>query len=94
MSTIIHTKIYTNEGAAQVDIKPVNQSYHTDPISLEYYIGRSENMNTLSGYEKETICEFCKHDKINPNEKPCSTCVQWVDGYLTATNYNPSELSE
>ena len=57
-----------------------------------YKCRRSENLNTFSGYEKETICEFCKYDKTDSNKKPCNTCVQWVDGYLTVTNYenNPS----
>ena len=39
--------------------------------------------------EKESICEFCKHDDNNSNEIPCNTCIRFVDGYLTATNYTP-----
>ena len=34
-----------------------------------------------------SICDNCKYCESNPNKKPCSVCIQWVDGYLTATKY-------
>lgn len=37
----------------------------------------------------KSICDSCKNDYKNGNEKPCSTCMQWIDGYLDATNYEP-----
>jgi hypothetical protein len=38
-----------------------------------------------------SICDTCKHDNKDSNEKPCSVCMQWVDGFLEATQYEIKE---
>ena len=35
----------------------------------------------------ESICDDCKHELKESNEKPCNTCIQWVEGYLETVNY-------
>ena len=38
---------------------------------------------------EENICDSCKHKQKDCSEKPCNVCMQWVDGYLDATRYEP-----
>jgi hypothetical protein len=38
----------------------------------------------------ESLCDDCKNNNKKSNEKPCSNCIQWVDGYLEAINYEPN----
>lgn len=33
------------------------------------------------------MCETCKYICKDSNQKPCLVCMQWVDGYLEATQY-------
>lgn len=33
------------------------------------------------------ICDDCLYCEQDEGLKPCNSCIQWVDGYLTATNY-------
>jgi hypothetical protein len=37
----------------------------------------------------ENLCDCCKHMEKDSNEKPCSSCMQWIDGYLEVTKYEP-----
>lgn len=46
-----------------------------DDIINEAY----ENMNNH--------CYGCLYSEYDSNQIPCNTCLNWVDGYLTATNY-------
>jgi hypothetical protein len=40
-------------------------------------------------YEEEcSICEFCTYEETNQDSEPCNSCLQWVDGYLTAVNFD------
>lgn len=32
-------------------------------------------------------CYGCLYSEYDSNQIPCNTCLNWVDGYLTATNY-------
>lgn len=41
----------------------------------------------------KSICDDCNNKHKNSDEKPCSTCFIWVDGYLDATNYEPEKNS-
>jgi len=34
-----------------------------------------------------SICDDCKYVENDSNEIPCNVCMQWVDGYLSATEY-------
>ena len=36
----------------------------------------------------DNLCYGCIHTERDCSEKPCNSCMQWVDGYLTATNYD------
>ena len=40
------------------------------------------------------MCEYCKYLDNDPNKKPCSVCMQWVDGYLTATEYENKHFNK
>jgi len=44
--------------------------------------------------EQENLCDGCKHCEKDSNNKPCNSCMQWVEGYLTATNYENKYLDE
>jgi hypothetical protein len=34
------------------------------------------------------MCEYCKYRESNPNNKPCSVCIQWgEDGHLDFTKF-------
>lgn len=36
-----------------------------------------------------SICDSCQHCDKKPDAKPCCFCMQWVDGYLEATKFEP-----
>lgn len=36
---------------------------------------------------EEHTCSGCKYEEPGNSTIPCNTCMQWVDGYLEATNY-------
>lgn len=36
---------------------------------------------------EECLCETCAYGERDHNKRPCSVCMQWVDGYLDATQY-------
>lgn len=36
-----------------------------------------------------SICDDCKYCDRQCDESPCCVCMQWVDGYLEATRYEP-----
>lgn len=40
---------------------------------------------------KGSICDDCKYNYKSSDEKPCRTCMQYVDGYLDSINYEPKE---
>jgi hypothetical protein len=42
----------------------------------------------------QNLCDDCNHVEKDSNEKPCNSCLQWVDGYLTATNYENRHLKQ
>lgn len=44
--------------------------------------------------EDENICEDCLHCDCKGDKRPCNTCMQWVEGYLEATQYEPIRLNE
>lgn len=33
-------------------------------------------------------CYGCTYDGVDPEPKECNSCMQWVEGYLTAVNYD------
>lgn len=41
--------------------------------------------------DNENMCDECLHDDKGCDEIPCSSCMQWVDGYLEATRYEPKK---
>lgn len=44
--------------------------------------------NKIDYYDEfENKCNNCKFEENTSNEKPCNSCLQWVEGYLSATNY-------
>lgn len=47
---------------------------HDDDLEQTY-----ENM--------DNPCYGCAYVERSSNARPCNTCMNWVDGYLTATNY-------
>lgn len=43
--------------------------------------------------DNDHLCNGCAYNrKYGPDPKQCSTCMQWVDGYLTAVNYENKYL--
>ncbi|MCD3232568.1 hypothetical protein IRP63_14170 (plasmid) [Clostridium botulinum] len=42
--------------------------------------------------EEYNLCDDCEYGNRNTNDKPCTTCLNWVDGYLEPTNYEPKGL--
>ena len=40
--------------------------------------------------ESDNMCSTCKYGWYDSNDIPCNTCMNWVDGYLEATNYEPN----
>lgn len=44
--------------------------------------------------QPDSLCDNCKHEDKDPNEKPCNSCVHWVDGYLTAVNHENKYLDK
>lgn len=42
----------------------------------------------------ESFCDDCEYGLKKPNEKPCSVCMQWVDGYLTAMKYESKIIKQ
>ncbi|WP_297419347.1 hypothetical protein [Clostridium sp.] len=43
----------------------------------------------MDEYEEESICEGCLYCDSDGNKRPCNICMQWVEGYLEATQYEP-----
>jgi len=41
---------------------------------------------------EQMICDSCKYCDHDPNERPCNSCMNWIDGYLTALNYQNKYL--
>lgn len=41
--------------------------------------------------DSDSICDDCNHGDKESDEKPCCFCFHWVDGYLTATRYEPKK---
>lgn len=39
--------------------------------------------------EDENLCDGCVYCGQDCNKRPCNTCIQWVEGYLEAVNYEP-----
>lgn len=39
----------------------------------------------------DNLCDGCKHLDKKCAEKPCSTCLQFIDGYLQVMNYELNE---
>lgn len=37
--------------------------------------------------DMDNLCYGCLYATRDSNVRPCNTCINWVDGYLTATNY-------
>lgn len=35
----------------------------------------------------DSICDTCRYCDTSPNKKPCNMCLQWIDGFLEATQY-------
>lgn len=50
-----------------------------------------KEIKTREGCKKinmnDNLCEECKYAENDSNKKPCSSCLHWVDGYLTALNF-------
>ena len=40
---------------------------------------------------EENMCDLCKYGSLDCGEKPCSNCIQFVDGYLEYTRYEPED---
>lgn len=36
---------------------------------------------------EENLCESCKYLNNDSNEKPCNSCIVWVDGCLEYQDY-------
>jgi hypothetical protein len=45
-------------------------------------------------YDDNNLCSRCSYEQEPQEHKSCSTCIQWVDGYLTATNYKNKYLEQ
>jgi hypothetical protein len=41
---------------------------------------------------EDNMCDTCDYNKTDPEKKPCSTCFDWVEGYLEARNYEPESV--
>lgn len=39
--------------------------------------------------DEKSTCDGCANNHQDFNKKPCSICMQFVDGYLQATRYEP-----
>ena len=37
----------------------------------------------------DSICDVCRFQDYDKNERPCTTCFWYVDGYLEAQNFKP-----
>ena len=42
--------------------------------------------------DNDNLCSGCSYEQEDQEFKSCSTCIQWVDGYLTATNFKNKYL--
>lgn len=42
----------------------------------------------------DNLCYGCAYVERDGNARPCNTCMNWVDGYLTATNYKNNFLEK
>jgi len=40
----------------------------------------------------DNLCSGCSYEREPQEHRSCSTCIQWVDGYLTATNFKNKYL--
>lgn len=45
-------------------------------------------------YDDDNLCSGCSYEQEDQEFKSCSTCIQWVDGYLTATNFENKYLEQ
>ena len=43
-------------------------------------------------YDDNNLCHDCSHAEEPQESRACSSCIQWVDGYLEATNYKNSRF--
>ena len=39
----------------------------------------------------DNMCNDCRYENLDSNDYPCNKCMQWVDGYLDATQYTYKE---
>jgi hypothetical protein len=44
-------------------------------------------------YDDDNLCNGCSYEREPQEHRSCNTCIQWVDGYLTATNYENKYLN-
>lgn len=42
----------------------------------------------------DCICNSCKNASKDSNKKPCSICMQWIDGFLEATQFEPKKSND
>jgi hypothetical protein len=42
---------------------------------------------------EDNLCHDCSYEENSQEMKPCNSCLQWIDGYLTATNYCNKHLN-
>lgn len=38
------------------------------------------------------MCESCRYLDSNPDKKPCSVCIKWIDGYREFTQYKEGRV--
>jgi hypothetical protein len=52
------------------------------------------NTCELDGFEEsDNLCDGCLFANQDSNMRPCNTCIDFVDGYLTAKNYENMYLN-
>ena len=45
-------------------------------------------------YDDDNLCSGCSYEQEDQECKSCSACIQWVEGYLTATNFENKYLKQ